>query len=83
MRVSPDGTSVVTLGAGLAELRDAQTGQLGWSRDWDAMAEFPVEAVWGAGGETVTVLASGRLGLLDATRGPGSRSRTSWPTGGT
>ena len=71
VRVSPDGTSVVTLGAGLAELRDAQTGQLGWSRDWDALAEFPVEAVWGAGGETVTVLASGRLGLLDAMTGTG------------
>ena len=69
VRVSPDGTSVVTLGADLVELREALNGQLGWSRGWDAMTEFPVEAVWGAGGGTVTVLASGRLGLLDAVTG--------------
>ena len=69
VRVSPDGTGVLTLGAGRAEVRESVSGQLGWSRAWDALEELPVEAIWGAGGESVTVLAGAKLGLLDATTG--------------
>ncbi len=69
VRISPDGTSLLTVGAGLVEVREALGGQLGWSRTWDALAEFPIEAVWGAGGDTVTLLTSGRLSLLDAVTG--------------
>jgi len=69
VRISPDGTTVATLGAGLAEVRESLSGQLGWSRAWGALAEFPIEAVWGAGGDTITVLSNGALGLLDAVTG--------------
>jgi WD40 repeat protein len=69
VRISPGGASVLSLGAGLVEVRESLTGKLGWSRSWDALAEFPVEAVWGAGEDSVTLLASGRLGLLNAVSG--------------
>ncbi|TCO52890.1 WD40 repeat domain-containing protein [Actinocrispum wychmicini] len=69
VRVSPDGTSVLTVGAGAVQMWDAASGQLGWSRPWAAMAEFPVEAVWSGGGDTVTLVADARLGLLDAFSG--------------
>jgi WD40 repeat protein len=69
VRVSPDGTSVLTVGGGVAEVRDAINGQVGWSRGWDGPAELPVEAVWGLAGDTVTVVSGGRLALMDAVTG--------------
>jgi WD40 repeat protein len=69
VRVSPDGTSVLTIGGGVAEVRDAINGQVGWSRAWDGPAEFPVEAVWGLAGDTVTIVSGGKLGLMDAVTG--------------
>jgi WD40 repeat protein len=69
VRISPDGTSILTAGNSAAAVSDAVTGQPGWSRPWTALAEFPVEAVWGAGGDTITLLSSGRLGLIAALTG--------------
>jgi WD40 repeat protein len=69
VRISPDGTSVLTFGDGRARLWDASSGQPGWARDRAALAEFAVEAVWGSGGDSITLLTGGRLGLLDAMTG--------------
>lgn len=69
VRISPDGTSVLTVGDGAVQVWDAASGQLGWSRARQAAAEFPVEAVWGAAGDSITLLAGARLGLLDAVTG--------------
>lgn len=69
VRVSPDGTSVVTVGAGRVQVWDASSGELGWARDQEALDEFPVEAVWGGRSDSITLLVSGRLVLLDAVTG--------------
>jgi len=69
VRISPDGSSVLTVGAGTMAVRDAVTGASGWARPWQTMAEFPVEAVWGAGGDSITLLSDGRLSLVDASTG--------------
>src|ERR1051326_202276 len=69
VRISPDGTALLTLGAELVQVRHLMSGRRGWSRTWDALAELPVEAVWGAGGEAVTLLTDGRLSLLDGLTG--------------
>jgi len=69
VRISPDGVSVLTVGGGLVQMWDAAGGRLGWSRAREALAEFPIEAAWGGGGDTVTLLTGGRLGLLDAVTG--------------
>lgn len=69
VRVSPDGASVLTVTDRRAQIWDAVTGRPGWSHEWSVLAELPVEAVWGAGGETVTLLGSGRLRRVDALTG--------------
>ncbi|MDG6101427.1 WD40 repeat domain-containing protein [Dactylosporangium aurantiacum] len=69
VRISPDGTSVLTVGDEGIQVREASGGPVGWSRAWQVPAEFPVESVWGAGGDSVTVLTGGALRLLDAVTG--------------
>jgi len=69
VRISRDGTSVLTLSAGIVQVCDALTGQPGWSRHWDTPEELPAEAAWGAEGDTVTLLTGGKLAQLDAMTG--------------
>ncbi len=73
VRLSPDGTAIVIVGPTLAELRETADGRVVWSRPWDTPAPFVAEAVWGTGGDTVTLLAGGALSMLDAATGDALR----------
>lgn len=69
VRISPDGTTLVTIGGGTVAARETLGGRTAWSRAWETPAAFPAEAVWGRGGDTVTLLTGERLALLDAMTG--------------
>jgi WD40 repeat protein len=69
VRVSPDGTAVLTVGRGGVQVWESAMGRPVWSRPLEALAALPVEALWAAGGESALVLTGGTLRLYGAATG--------------